>query len=221
MTARELINPFIPSLDTEDDIVKVSSLMDDLDVHQLPVLDKGQFKGFIADQMLFDKVFDSSTVASYQLIASKCTIYADQHFYEVAKVASECEHNMVAVLDREEGFLGVVMAEDLFKAFSQTIGIQSPGSVIVISVRQMDYSLSEITRLVEVENSKIISCELVNDKEDPAKLNVTLKLDKKNVSHIVATLERFNYNVIGLYQEESIVSYEKERLDALMKYLNI
>lgn len=221
MIAIELINPLIPSLDIDDDIVKASSLMDNLDVHQLPVVEKGQFKGFIADETFFDKAFNSSSLASYQLTASKCTIYSDQHFYEVAKVASECEHSMVAVVDRNEMYLGVVMAENLFQAFSQTIAVQSPGSVIVISVRQIDYSLSEITRLIEAENSKIIGCYIVNDKEDAAKLKVTFKLDKKNVSHIVATLERFNYNVIGLYQEEKIVSYEKERLDALMKYLNI
>lgn len=224
MTARELINFLIPSLEIDDDIAKASSLMDDLDVHQLPVVERGQFKGFIADDMLFDEVFsssDSSSLASFQLPASKCTIYADQHFYEVAKVVSECDFSMVAVLDRDNIFLGVVMTEDLFKAFSQTIAVQSPGSVIVISVRQIDYSLSEITRLVEAENTKITGCYLTSEKDDATSLEVTLKFDKKNVSHIVATLERFNYNVIGLYQEESIVSYEKERLDALMKYLNI
>lgn len=221
MIARELINLLIPSLDIDDDITKASSLMDDLDVHQLPVVEKGRFKGFVADEMLFDEVFGSSSLASYQFASSKCTIYSDQHFYEVAKVASECDNNMVAVLDRDDIFLGVVLAEDLFKVFSQTIAVQSPGSVVVISVRQIDYSLSEITRLVEAENTKITGCYLTSEKDDPTKLEVTLKFDKKNVSHIVATLERFNYNVIGLYQEESIVSYEKERLDALMKYLNI
>lgn len=221
MTAIELINPIIPSLNIADDIAKASSLMDDLAVHQLPVLENGQFKGFIIDETLFVDVFNSSALSSYPLASSNCTIYSDQHFYEVVKVASGCEHGMVAVLDRDEIFVGVVTANDLFKGFSQTIGVEAPGSIVVVSVKQIDYALSEISRLVEAENTKILACYLTSDKEDPAKLHVTLKLDKKNVSHIVATLERFNYNVIGLYQEESIVSYEKERLDALMKYLNI
>lgn len=221
MTARELINPVIPSLDIADDIAKASSLMDDLDVHQLPVLDNGQFKGFIMDETLFIDVFNSSSLASYPLTSSNCTIYSDQHLYEVAKVASGCEYGMVAVLDREENFMGVVTVNELFEVFSQTIGIQSPGSVIVISVKQIDYALSEIARLIEAESTRILACYLTSDKEDPVKMNVTLKLDKKDVSRIVATLERFNYNVVGLYQEESIISYEKERLDALMKYLNI
>lgn len=221
MTAIELINPIIPSLNIDDGIAKASSLMDDLGIHQLPVLEKGQFKGFIADGVLFDEVFNNSTLTSYQLAATNCTIYADQHFYEVVKVASGCDYGMVAVLDRDEVYLGVITAYELFKAFSQTIAVQSSGSVIVISVRQIDYTLSEITRLLEAESVKILGCYLTSDSEDPVKLNVTLKVDKKNVSHIIATLERFNYNVVGLYQEENIISYEKERLDALMKYLNI
>ncbi len=221
MTAIELINPNIPSLNTDDDITKASDVMDDLGIHQLPVLEKGQFKGFIADGILFDEVFNSSTLIDYQLAATNCTVYADQHFYEVVKIASGCDYGMVAVLDRNEVFLGVITAYELFKEFSQTIGIQSSGSIIIISVRQIDYSLSEITRLLEAESVRILGCNLTSDPEDPVKLIVTLKVDKKNVSHIVATLERFNYNVIGLYQEENIISYEKERLDALMKYLNI
>ena len=205
----------------EDDITKASSLMDDLEVHQIPVLENGYFKGFIAESMLFEEVFDNNTLGAYPLISTNCTVYADQHFYEVAKVASGCEGEMVAVLDRDELFLGIITQTDLFKAFAQTIAVQSSGSVIVISVRQMDYVLSEITRLIEAENTKVLGCYLIPDKEDAVKFNVTLKLDKKNVSHIVATLERFNYNVVGIYQEESIISYEKERLDALMRYLNI
>lgn len=221
MTARELISPVIPSLDIADDIVKASSLMDDLAVHQLPVLENGVFKGFIKDEALFADVFDSSSLASYPLTSSNCTVYSDQHFYEVARVASGFEYEMVAVLDRDDVFIGVVTIHELIEAFSQTIGVQSPGSVIVISVKHIDFSFSEIARLIEAESTKILACYLTSDKEDPVRFNVTLKLDKKNVSHIVATLERFNYNITGLYQEESIVSYEKERLDALMKYLNI
>jgi hypothetical protein len=37
----------------------------------------------------------------------------------------------------------------------------------------------------------------------------------------VATLERFGYRVIGRYQEDARDDDSKERLDMLMKYLNM
>jgi hypothetical protein len=121
----------------------------------------------------------------------------------------------------EELFLGVITAEDLMKAFAKTTAVQSSGSVIEMSIKKIDYSLAEITRLVEAESAKIMGCFLLNDEVDNSRVYVTLKLDRKNVSHIVATLKRFNYQVVRIIQEENLVSYEKERLDALMKYLSI
>ncbi len=208
-------------MDIDDDISKASSLMEDLNVSQLPVLEKGQFRGFIADEMLFDDLFNKSSLSSFQLTGANCTIYGDQHFYEAAGVANGCEHGMIAVSNRDDMFEGVITADGFFKAFSQTIGVQAPGSLVVLSIKQIDYSLAEISRLVEAENVKILGCFLNSDPADPVRLEVTLKLDKKNVSAIVATLERFSYQVTGLYQQEHTIPYEKERLDALMKYLSI
>jgi hypothetical protein len=37
----------------------------------------------------------------------------------------------------------------------------------------------------------------------------------------VATLERFGYKVIGRYQESKPVGTEKERIDMLLRYLDI
>lgn len=221
MTAIELINPNIPTLNIDDNIARASTIMDAQEVHQLPVLEEGMFKGFLVNEMLYSAVSESSSVGDYPLSAANCITYADQHFYEVVKMISTCEHGMLAVLDREDKYVGTVTYEELFHAFANTYGVQTPGSIIVLSLKHIDYTLSEITRLVESENAKVLACHLEAVQGDHNNLQVTLKLDKTNVSHIVSTLGRFNYNVTGLYQEENVVSYERERLDALMKYLNM
>jgi hypothetical protein len=115
----------------------------------------------------------------------------------------------------------VITVGELLQAFSKTIAVQSPGGIIVASIKKIDYSLAEITRLIEADGAKVIGCYLLDDDENTDSLKITLKLDKKDVSHIVATLERFNYRIVALFQEEKIISNEKERLDILMKYLNI
>lgn len=221
MIAKDLINPIVPSLNINDDIARASSLMDDLHLPMLPVLEGEHFRGFIHEDALYDEFFDKSVLGAYPLIANNCTVYQDQHFYEVVKVASECQNGLVAVLATEDIFLGVISAEDLIQGFAKTIAVQSPGSIIEFSLKQIDYSLAEITRLVEAENAKVIGCFLSNDPNDSSLVRVTLKFDKKNVSHIVATLKRFNYQIVRIIQEENLISYEKERLDALMKYLSI
>ncbi len=221
MTAQELINPLIPSLYTGDDIAKATSLMDDLVVSQLPVVHGDSFVGFVTNDMLFDDLFGHTTVGQYQLKAKDCFVRQDQHFYEVAKVLSDCDQTMVAVVDDDEDFIGVIDTTTMMLEFSQTTAVQSLGGVIELSIKQIDYSLTEITRLIEADGVKVIGCFLRNDPTDPTNIKVTLKLDQKNVTRTVATLERFNYHVQALFQEELIDSHEKERLDALLKYLDM
>lgn len=220
MTAQELINPLIPALYARDDIAKATSLMDDLFVSQLPVIYEATFIGFVTNDMLFDDLFGHTTVGQYQLKAKDCFVRQDQHFYEVAKVLSDCDQTMVAVLDDDE-FIGVIDATAMIQAFSQTTAVQSPGGVIELSIKQIDYSLTEITRLIEADGVKVLGCFLRNEPTDLTKIKLTLKLDQKNVTRTVATLERFNYHVQALFQEELIDSHEKERLDALLKYLDM
>jgi len=221
MIARDLINPIVPSLQASDDIARASSLMDDLHLSVLPVLDGDRFVGFIREDILYDDIFDKPTIGEYPLEMSDCAVNQEQHFYEVLRVAEECQHAMVAVTEEDDHFLGVITAKDLVQAFSKTTAVQSPGSILELSVKKINYSLAEITRLVEGENAKVMGCFLKNDDMDSERVFVTIKLDKKDVSHVAATLRRFDYQVVRLIQEENLISYEKERLDALMKYLSI
>ncbi|MEQ9441674.1 MAG: CBS domain-containing protein [Cyclobacteriaceae bacterium] len=221
MIAYNFITPLIPALKVEDNIAKATALLDDLSVIQLPVVDDRLFKGFITSDMLFENLFDYTSVGEYQLDPSKCVVQPNQHFYEVVNAFAECDQSMLAVVDEKNEYLGVIGSQDILRAFAQTTAVQSPGSVIEISLKLIDYSLAEITRLIEADGVKVIGCFLQNHASDPNLIQVTLKLDKKDASRIVATLERFNYQVVSLFQEESVASYEKERLDALLRYLDI
>jgi hypothetical protein len=56
---------------------------------------------------------------------------------------------------------------------------------------------------------------------DASKIKLTLKINKPDLSHIGASIERFGYKIIGRFQELEIKSSDQERYDMLMKYLNI
>lgn len=221
MIAKELINTLIPALRSDDDTGQATSVMDDLMVPQLPVVENNTFRGFITNDMLFDDFFNHATVGQYQLKDQECFVRQDQHFYEIVKVLSDCDQSMVVVINDQGEFAGVVDLTGLINALSGTAAVQSPGGIIELVVKQIDYSLTEITRLIEADGVKVLGCFLRSEAMDPTKVRITLKLDRKDVTRTVATLERFNYHVQALFQEELIDSHEKERLDALLKYLDM
>ncbi len=128
---------------------------------------------------------------------------------------------MVGVTDDLGKYIGVITIQDTISAFAQTAAVQLPGGIVVLSLNQIDYSLSEISRLIEGEGAKILSSIVKEDASDPSKIRLTLKINKTELSHITATLERFDYRIIAKFQESKILEGEKEKVGMLLKYLNI
>ena len=124
-------------------------------------------------------------------------------------------------MDDSETFLGVISIKDTVRAFAQSAAVQSPGGIIILSLKQIDYSLSEISRLVESNGAKILSSIVNNDMFDANLIKLTLKINKTDLSAIIATFERFDYKIIAKFEDGEMESSDKERLDILFKYLDI
>ncbi|OOG69296.1 CBS domain-containing protein [Algoriphagus sp. A40] len=221
MQAYEFINSLIPPLKLTDRAGMALAWMEEIRTDSLPVADQGRFLGFISDEVIFELNNPDQLIGKIELEAGPCWVYSDKHIYDVLRVASENQSNLVAVLDRENTYLGVVTMEDAIAAFADSLSIKSQGSVMILSMNMSDYHLSEISRLVESENTKILSSFITNDPLDGNKIKLTLKLDKPELRHVKATLERFGYRVIDHYQEESGISSEEDRIGNLLRFLDI
>ena len=221
MQAYEFINSLIPPLKLTDRAGMALAWMEEIRTDSLPVSDQGRFLGFIGDEVIFELNNPEQVIGTIELEAGACWVYSDKHIYDVLRVASENQSNLVAVLDRENSYLGVITMEDAIAAFADSLSIKSQGSVLILSMNMTDYLLSEISRLVESENTKILSSFITNDPLDSDKIKLTLKLDKPELRHVKATLERCGYRVIDHYQEETGISSEEDRIGNLLRFLDI
>ncbi|EMR03751.1 CBS domain-containing protein [Cesiribacter andamanensis] len=221
MIATELINPIIPPLDPSDLAEKALHWMEELRVSQLPVVSQGVYAGLLRDDAILENSQQKKPVGSLPLVDKNCFVYENQHFYDVIRVASEFGVQTVAVLDGDGQFQGVITLEDTIAAFAQTAAVQSPGAILIISMNQVDYSMAEVSRLIESEGGKILFSSVGTDLQDPSRIKLTLKINKKDVSRIIATLERFGYKIIATFQETEVMSNDRERLDMLMRFLEI
>jgi hypothetical protein len=221
MQAYEFINNLIPPLKLKDKVKMALSWMEEIRTGQLPVVDDARFLGFVTEDLIFSLNNPELPVSKIELESPACFVYLDKHIYDVIKVASENHSNMVAVIDRENNYLGVVTMDDAIGAFANSLSIQSQGAVLVLSMFMTDYSLFEIARIIESENTKILSSFISNDPLDDSKIKLTLKLDRTEMRHIKATLERFGYKILDHYQEEEGVSGEQERIGNLLRFLEL
>lgn len=221
MQAYEFINSLIPPLKLSDRAGMALSWMEEIRTDLLPVVDQGRFLGFIGDEIIFELNNAEKLIGTIELESTACWVYSDKHIYDVLRVASENHSNLVAVVDRDNSYIGVITMEDAIAAFADSLSIKSQGSVLILSMNMTDYHLSEISRLVESENTKILSSFITNDPLDDSKIKLTLKLDKPDLRHVKATLERFGYRVIDHYQEETGIGSEEDRIGNLLRFLDI
>lgn len=221
MIAAELINYMIPPLKMSDTADKAVAWMEELRCDQLPVVDEGKFLGLVSEEQILEQNDLDINISGLDLQFDECTVLESQHFYDVVKTASDHNVQLVAVLNEEDQYTGVISVQDTVSSFAQTAAVQSPGGILVISMEVRDYFLSEISRLIEEEGAKILGSMIREDAHDPKRLKLTIKINQSNLSTIVATLERFNYKIIGRFQEPHIESNDRERLDIFFRYLDI
>ena len=133
---------------------------------------------------------------------------------------AESSLTVIPAVNDEGDYIGLITQEDLLGYFADTGAFKEPGSIFVLEMSRRDYSLAEIARIIESENAVILSS-FISSHPDSTRIDVTLKVNSQNLRPIIATFERFDYQVKASFNESEYVESLKERFDALMSYLKI
>ena len=221
MIAEDLINHMLPPLKGSDDAHKAIVWMEEFRCAYMPVVDEEKLLGFISEEIILETNDIEKQVKDFDLVGQNCYVHLDTHFYDILKIAANNKLQMVAVLNQDQTYCGVITIQDTLTSFAQTAAVQLPGGILVLSMNHTDYSLAEISRLIEENHAKVLSSIVKEDPLDTVKLRLTLKINQLDLSRIVATLERFGYKVIGRYHETKPIGDDKERIDMLLRYLDI
>lgn len=221
MIAEELINELIPALRPRDTAWQALERMDEFRISQLPVVEERRYLGLVSDLLLQNLPDQDLPLSQLPYLHPGLGVAPTQHYYEVLKIAHDHEVDLIPVIAPDLTYSGSINIRDSISVITRTFATQANGAIVVLSMGYRDYSLSEISRLVESNNAKILSSFVEADKTDAGKIRLTLKLDTADTQFIIATLERYDYRIIGKYQSTEGYSLAAERLDMLFKYLDL
>ncbi|MEZ4902464.1 MAG: CBS domain-containing protein [Spirosomataceae bacterium] len=220
MLAEELINPTTPILRPSDSVGQAVDLMDEYGIKQLALVEDEIYKGLLSEDTLLSFFDDSKLLSELYLPPEPIHAHSFQHIYEVMSLANQFQLDTVPVLDEDQLYAGTILVSDMMAKFAHLLGTQETGAIIILKMSNRDYSLADISRLIESNNVKIISSYFtgtVYGSLDEATL--TLKLNRTEVSVVVATLERFGYVIEGIFGNSALQSPDRQRLDLLLRYL--
>jgi CBS domain-containing protein len=148
-------------------------------------------------------------------------VHKDNHIFEVAILMHKLKLSVLPVLNADHYYLGAISIFDLARRFANLFSLQELGGVIVLEMNVHNYSMVEISQIVESNNVKILSC-FIDKKPGTNNLDVILKLDHEDLSPLIQTFMRYDYNVKAVYLDHSMINdLYQDRFDQFMKFMNI
>ena len=220
MIASQLILDLLPPLKPSESFGKALQRMREFKVGHLPVVDKNNFLGIVSEEDILDSSLSEVNFLSNTIQLDSVFIYEYQHIFEVMRKMSEFQLTVMPILNRNEEYVGCTTLSHLMTIASNTTSIKEPGGVIVLRVNSTDYSLAEISQIVESNNARILSS-YITSSDDTSEIDVTIKLNKKELGAILQTFQRYDYKVIETYQKEDDFDDLKNRFDNLMNLLDL
>lgn len=221
MLAAELIDPMLPALKPADSVGQALEWMQEHRIGQLVLTDQGEYRGVVSEELLMDVSDDERPLSDVMRLFEQTYVYEDQHLFEVLGLVLQHRMDVVAVLNESREFSGTISASELMKQFAHELGVQEMGAILILNLSERDYSMTEVSRLVESNNVKVISSYFSSAAYGmPDRSRLTLKLNRRDITAVISTLERFGYHIEAAFANAPVESIDQERLDSLLRYLN-
>jgi CBS domain-containing protein len=219
MIASELISYDIPPLKLSDTGIKALDWMEEFKTKELPIVKDGEYLGLISESNLLDVNDVEGAIEAFAFNLPNPFVNEKQHLFEVISLMVENDIDVLPVVNTGNKYLGIITNKMVVNNLAKVVSVSNPGSILTLEVNVKDYSLSEIARMVESDDAKVLAS-FITSHPDSTKLEVTLKINKTEISRILHTFERFNYVVLAAYNESEYHQNLQNKYDEFMRFLN-
>jgi len=220
MFAVELIADAIPPVHTSDTIQKVLDRMIEFRVRHLPIVNEEQFLGLLSESDILPEMDMQTPIGALGLSLVNPYVREDQHIYDVIRLFYEQRLSVVPVLDIKKNYLGLIPINRMNEYFATMTSVSQPGGIIMLDINNKNNSLAHMAQIVESDNAQILSS-YVRTFPDSTRMEVTLKVNKQDISNIVATFLRYEYDVKATFNHSEHDDGAMDRYASLMNYLNL
>ncbi len=217
MIVKDIISNDIPYLKKTDTIEYALLVMEDYGVRNLPIVDNKQLSGY-ALRSLLESLDSNLTLETLKYGSEPISIDPNHSVISCIKSFFDNQFDILAVATKEE-FLGVVWSQDVLNGLGQSITAQSDGSALLIRCSVFNYSITEIGRLIEAEDGKILGLWSWQHEEDQD-IDILLKLNIRHIDNITQILQSNGYTILNKINQQSDDLFE-ERYKSLINYLDI
>lgn len=220
MLAKELISDGILPMMTSDTGEEALSWMEEYRVLHLPIVNNREFLGLVSEFDLHDLEDLNEPLGNIKLSISSSFVYDYQHILDVLKIFKEQQLSLLPVINEKNHYLGSITLQTFIKKLGDALPIEHSGGIIILSVDQRSLVPSEIARIVEDNNARVLAM-FVTPIPESTEMDVSIKIDKSDLEAVLQTFHRYGYTVKGTFSQKDDSDDLRERYDSFMNYLNI
>lgn len=220
MLAGDLITDEIPPLKITDTVELALDWMEQFKVSHLPVVNNRQLIGVVSETDMLDYERPDEQINVSKLNLMRPVIEHHQHAYDLIRIMSGNNLTLVPVIDEQGFYKGCITLKGIVQNLSTMMSVQNPGGVIVLELNQNDYSVTQIGNIIEANDTKILSLH-VSSQPDSTKIEVTIKVNREDLSRILQTFNRYNYSVKATYHHGDYNRDLDDRMNEFMHFLNV
>jgi predicted transcriptional regulator len=200
---------------------KALNCMDMFRVSHIPVVNNSKYLGLVSDKLIYDLNLLETPIDTQLDKLNTSHVHKEQHIFEVASLMYKLKLSVLPVLDTDHYYLGSITLYDLARRFAKLFALEEIGGVVILEMNENNYSLAEISQIVESNSVKILSC-FTDRRRGTNVMDVILKLDKEDLSPVIQAFMRYDYNVKAVYLDQSeLKDLYQDRFDLFMKFMNI
>ncbi|MCF6131812.1 CBS domain-containing protein [Flavobacterium wongokense] len=214
----EYINNDFKPFSSTDSVTDVQEFFVDINYSHFPVMDNDIYIGSISavDVETFEA---QKPITDYRYTLEGFFVRTTMIWLDILEVFARNNANVVPILDENNKYIGYYEITDIIKFLNETPFLKETGGIIVVEKPVADYSMSQITQIVESNNGKLLG--VFVSQADAEKVQITIKTTLGSMNEIIQSFRRYNYEIISEHQEDDYLNTLKERSEYLDKYLNI
>ncbi len=218
MIVRNLIQDGVVPLEMNDTCRDALEYMEDICVAHLPLVREGRLVALVSNFDVYRS--DMEMKVGDLAVTFQPFVYDYQHVFDALRIIGQHNLTLLPVLDAYDNYLGTIGQQKLVRYFTDAYSVMEPGGIIMLEMSANDYMLSEIARIVEEDDAKILSLTMESDPES-TKIMVSIKVSKVDISAILQSFNRFNYNIVASFSEHGNNDDLRQRYSEFIKYLTM
>lgn len=220
MNSGQILSDTYVAVDPSDTVSHALDRMAEHRLLHLPVVKEHVFLGMVSYESLASLKDRDVELAVADLAYMQVHVYEYQHVYDALLFFQLYRLDILPVIDKQHTYLGAITQYELINAVGASMSIQEPGAIIVLEMNKRDNALSQIARIVESNDAQVLNS-AVRVFPDSSQVEVAVKVNKADISAIVATFLRFDYAVKATFNDDNSGDTSRERYEQLMNYINM